>query len=353
MSPQQVLALDGPPFETKNPAMARVLAMAQRVGPSDTSILLLGETGVGKEWMARAIHAASPRAQGPLVAVNCAALPAQLLESELFGHEAGAFTGAIKARRGYFELAAGGTLLLDEIAEMSTHLQAKLLRALQEHSIQRLGGEREVRLDVRVIASTNRDLETAMTAGQFRRDLYYRLAVVTLTLPPLRERAEDIPVLARHYFEHFRASLRRTDLRDVDTTALAALVAYPWPGNVRELINVMERAVLLSSGPAIGCDDLPVEVADLERQASRRQTDRQRAGDTDPLAIADLLREPLLRASREVQTRFEREYLVNLLTQTAGHVGRAAERAGIDPRTLYNKMREHGLDKSEFRKPRD
>jgi DNA-binding NtrC family response regulator len=333
-------SLDAPPFVSRNPATASVLALARRVARSDSTLLLLGETGVGKEWLARAIHAQSARAAGPFVVVNCAAVPEALLESELFGHEAGAFTGALRVRRGYFELAHGGTLFLDEIGEMSPHLQAKLLRALQERLVQRLGAEREIPVDVRLMASTNRDLEEAMRAGTFRRDLYYRLAVIRLTLPPLRERLEDLPALAEHYLEHFRAALRRPEVGGMAPDTLEALLAYRWPGNVRELINVLERAVLLSEGGPIARADLPEEIA---RASSGHEPARAAASSAASLELAPWLDQPLARATRELQDAFERRYLERALDQAGGHLGRAAEIAGISPRTLYNKLRRLGL----------
>jgi DNA-binding NtrC family response regulator len=326
-------SLDAPPFVSKSPAAAAVLALARRVAKSDSTLLLLGETGVGKEWLARAIHAQSTRARGPFVVVNCAAVPEPLLESELFGHEPGAFTGALRARRGYFELADGGTLFLDEIGEMSPHLQAKLLRALQERVVQRLGSERELAVDVRLMASTNRDLEDAMRSGSFRRDLYYRLAVICLTLPPLRERLEDLPALADHYLAHFRVALRRPEVEGLAADTLDALLAYRWPGNVRELINVLERAVLLSEGGPLLRTDLPEEIA----RASATPAG-EGAGRTDAADFAPFLELPLHQASSELQDSFERRYLTRLLERTGGHLGRAAELAGVSPRTLYNKL---------------
>jgi two-component system response regulator AtoC len=325
-----------------SPVMQRFIALARRVVSTDSSLLILGETGVGKESVGRAIHADGPRAGGPFIAVNCAALPESLLESELFGHEEGAFTGASRARRGYFEIAHGGTLFLDEVGEMPAHVQVKLLRALQERTIQRVGGERPVRVNVRVMAATNRNLEAEVKARRFRDDLYYRLAVVTLTIPPLRERREDIPRLVRHYLDHFRAHLGRP-VRALAPEALKAMEAYAWPGNVRELINVVERAVLLSTGPEVGPADLPPGLTGALPGTG---------GGSDPwLAVRrdGWLERPLHELKHDLVGALERRYLGEMLRATRGRVGEAARRAGLSERALYGLMRRHGLDKRAFR----
>ncbi|MBE0567924.1 MAG: sigma 54-interacting transcriptional regulator, partial [Krumholzibacteria bacterium] len=247
-------------FVSRSESMQQFMATARRVVNSASSLLVLGETGVGKERLARAIHQDGPRGSGPFLAVNCGALPETLLESELFGHERGAFTGATRARRGYFELAHGGTIFLDEIAEMPLHLQVNLLRVLEDRRVQRLGAESGLSVDVRIMAATNRDLEEEVRARRFRADLYYRLAVVSLTLPPLRQRREDVPDLVDNYLHHFSRALGRPAAA-VQPDAMAALVRYDWPGNVRELINVVERAVLLAPHAEIGPADLPRAIA--------------------------------------------------------------------------------------------
>ena len=274
--------------------MQRFLALARRVVASDSALLILGETGVGKERVARAIHAESPRAAGPFLAVNCGALAESLLESELFGHEEGAFTGATRAHRGYFEIAHRGTIFLDEIGEMPRHVQVKLLRVLEDRHVLRVGGERPVKVDVRVMAATNRDLEADLASKRFRSDLYYRLAVVTLTLPSLRERREDIRPLVRHYVEYFRALLGRP-VTGVSDQAMAALSAYDWPGNVRELINVMERAVLLAHGATLSEADLPPGIVSRAAKAGEAVEGRPQADDrwldrTLAEALYDLMR---------------------------------------------------------------
>ena len=243
-------------FASRSSAMRELLDLADRVARSDASLFIFGETGVGKEWLARAIHGASNRGAGPFVAVNCAAVPENLLESELFGHEKGAFTGAVRAHRGHFEMAHHGTLFLDEIADMPIHLQSKLLRVLQERKIQRLGAERTLAIDVRVMAATNRDLQRTIDDRLFREDLYYRLSVVALEVPPLKRRREDVAPLIHGYLERFALQLGRAGMQ-IRQDALDALEAYDWPGNVRELINVMERAVLLCRGTVITPVDLP------------------------------------------------------------------------------------------------
>jgi DNA-binding NtrC family response regulator len=255
-------------FASLSPRMQAFMALARKVVDADSSLLLLGETGTGKEWFARAVHKEGPRSAGPFVAVNCGAFPESLFESELFGHEQGAFTGASRAHKGYFEQAEGGTLFLDEIGELPLHLQVKLLRVLEDRRVQRLGAERSFRVDIRLLVATHRDLEREVEAGRFREDLFYRLAVVTLPIPPLRERAEDIPDLFASYLEFFRAALNRP-IYGVQKTALEALARYRWPGNVRELINVVERAVLLSPGPEIGLTDLPITISSQAAAAFR------------------------------------------------------------------------------------
>jgi transcriptional regulator with GAF, ATPase, and Fis domain len=234
----------------------------RRLVASDSNLLILGETGVGKEWLARAVHNEGPRSGGPFLAVNCAALPDALLESELFGHERGAFTGAVRAHRGAFELAHRGTLFLDEVGELPLPLQAKFLRVIEERRITRLGGERAFGVDVRVMAATNRDLEAEVRARRFRADLYYRLGVVALTLPPLRDRVEDVPGLAASALRAAEARVGRPGL-SIEPEAMAALVAYAWPGNVRELRNVIERAALLAPGDRLSLADFPRAISAL------------------------------------------------------------------------------------------
>lgn len=335
-------------FITSSSAMAGFLAEAGRVAASDSSLLILGETGVGKERLARAIHNEGPRRAGPFLAVNCAALPEQLLESELFGHEMGAFTGAVRSRRGYFELAHRGTLFLDEIAEIPPHLQVKLLRFLQDRRLYPLGAEESIGVDVRVMAATNRDLPAEMSAGRFRADLFYRLGVVTLTVPPLRERREDIETLAVSYVEHFRVRTGRP-ASGIEPDAVAALIRYPWPGNVRELINVIERAVLLCTGTAISIRDLPLPIAGVMPSPNPEPPPRAAAEIDTGRPSPSSCTLPWAAARRQALHAFEDNYFRTLLLHSGGRIGEAARIAAIDPRSLYEKIKRLGLRKVDFR----
>jgi len=334
-------------FASASESMNRLLATARRLAQSDSSLLILGETGVGKEWLARAIHAESRRAAGPFIAVNCAAVPETLLESELFGHDRGAFTGAVRSRRGRFELAHGGTLFLDEVAEAPPHIQVKLLRVLQDHTIQRLGSEKSLEVDVRLMAATNRDPAEEIAAGRLRSDLYYRLGVVVLRVPPLRERREDIELLARSYLERFRTRLVR-DVKGIDAQAVAALMGYAWPGNVRELINVMERAVLLCTGPEITVADLPDEIG-RGTQAGAPPATAPAVARAPRWVATDGGFRPLHEVRAEALAAVECDYLKDVLRASGGRVGEAARRAGLNPRALYDRMRRYGLRKEAFR----
>jgi DNA-binding NtrC family response regulator len=336
-------------FISESPTMRAFMGTVQRLLQSDTSLLILGETGVGKERLARAIHAEGPRSSGPFVAVNCGALPEALLESELFGHEEGAFTGATRSRRGAFELAHSGVIFLDEVGDMPLHLQVKLLRVLQEHEVRRVGAENGFAVDLRVMAASNRDLEAEVEAGRFRRDLYYRLSVVTLAIPPLRDRREDIVPLAESYVDYLRPRIG-SDVSGMGAEALAAMEEYDWPGNVRELINVVERAMLLCEGGQIGCGDLPVAIA---KNTAVPAAARSR-GDAAALAglSPELLRRPLREVRAEIVERFERAYITAMLRETGGRVGETAQRAGIEARSLYDKMNQYGFRKENFRPSR-
>ena len=302
-----------------DPRMHAVLERARRYAATDACVLITGESGTGKEMIARFLHRHSRRAQGPFVAVNCAAIPDHLLESELFGHERGAFTGAVARRVGRFEEANSGTLLLDEISEMEPRLQAKLLRAIQEREIDRLGGTRAVPIDLRLIATSNRDLERAIAEGAFREDLLFRLNVLALQLPPLRERPQDVEALARHFAAKLAAANGLPD-RPLTATALARLRALPWRGNVRELENCIHRAVVLAQGAAI-------DVADIEPAGPGPRVDA-----TGP--APDLVG----RTVAEV----ERLLIVDTLRHTLGNRTHAAGILGISIRTLRNKLREYG-----------
>jgi two-component system, NtrC family, response regulator AtoC len=331
-------------FVTSSPLMERLLDLSRRVAHSDSSLLILGETGVGKEWLAKAIHNEGRRSSSPFIAINCAAVPDSLLESELFGHERGAFTGAMRSRRGHFELAHGGTIFLDEIGDMSPTLQAKLLRVLQERKIQRVGSESVIEVDVRIMAATNRDLEEAMQAKAFRPDLYYRLGVVNLTIPPLRTRREDVPFLAQSYLSRFRQRLGR-QIHSLSEDATAALSSYDWPGNVRELINVIERAVLLCHGPDITLEDLPDNIARGARSEHSGGTFLEHATRFPEAWLEKHLKD----ARQELIDAFERAYLIAQLERHHGKIGETALAAGLDPRSIYDKMKRLGLTKDDFK----
>jgi len=334
-------------FVSDSPVMQLFLRLARKVVHSDSSVLVLGETGVGKERLARAIHAEGPRASGPFMAVNCGALPESLLESELFGHEEGAFTGASRARRGYFELAHGGTLFLDEIGEIPAHTQVRLLRVLDEGRIYRVGGEKPITVDVRAMAATNKNIEAEMEAGRFRSDLFFRLAVVTLTVPPLRDRREDIAHLVQSYLEHFRVQTGKP-VTSVSGEAMSLLTRYDWPGNVRELINTIERAVLFCTSDEIGAQDLSTRVLEAVRRTDRATGNLIDAGHSINLPEA-LLVKSISEARRSVVAAFETSYLSELLRSTGGQIRETARLARLNERSLYDLMKKHGLRKEDFK----
>jgi two-component system, NtrC family, response regulator AtoC len=312
---ENVIGASGPMLET--------FKTVARVAPTRSTVLLQGESGTGKELIARAIHHNSDRAQLPFVAMDCAALPETLLESELFGHERGAFTGAAGLKRGLFEAARGGTCFLDEIGDVSPAVQSHLLRVLQEHEIKRVGGTEPIRVDVRVIAASNKHLEALVRAHKFREDLFYRLSVVTIRLPPLRERVEDIPLLAEFFLRKFAREMAK-QVERIAPEAMALLTAYPWPGNVREVEHAIERAVILTQNPTILPEDLP---AAFQAPPAGR-----------PAAEAQVL--PL----REI----ERRHLLFALARAQGNRKRAAEWLGITRRTLYRMAARHGLNLSSL-----
>jgi len=308
----------------ESPAMQETVRSAQRIAKSKGTVLVTGESGTGKERIAQMIHQESNRASAPFVRVNCAALSENLLESELFGHEKGAFTGAIKSREGRFELADGGTLLLDEIGEISPALQAKLLRVLEEEEFERVGGTATIKVDVRVIATTNRDLAAEVKAGRFREDLYYRLHVLPIHVAPLRERSKDVLPLARHFLTHF-ARTQGTNELTLSTAAEQKLLQWTWPGNVRELENVLQRAVVLSQGTTI-------EPTDIAFGAATGPVGVLQGGVASiPAALPALANRPL--------ADIEREAILETLASTGGNKTEAARRMGVSARTLSNKMK--------------
>jgi len=308
--------------------MRRAFEMADRVAPTDSTVLILGESGTGKDLLAQEIHARSPRAAKPFVAVNCAALPETLIESELFGYERGAFTGAAQQKKGKFELAHGGTLFLDEIGDMNPVTQAKVLRALENRLIERLGGTQSIPVDVRVISATHRNLPAEIRAGKFREDLYYRLRVVTIELPSLREHKEDISVLADQFLQVHGSRLGRT--ARLSREALAAIERYDWPGNVRELKNALERSLVLCRGDEIGAADLPEEVAAGEALVGKASNDGADVG----LGENDF---------REAKHKFEIAYLTKQLASHRWNVSRTAATIGLHRQSLQEKLRELGI----------
>ena len=315
------------------PALRDVLARVEQVAQTSSTVLLRGETGTGKEMVARAIHINSAREAKPFVRVNCAALAPGVLESELFGHEKGSFTGAVARRLGRFELADGGTLFLDEVGDLPADVQVKLLRVLQEREFERVGGSETVKVDVRVVSATHRDLEKQIADGTFREDLYYRLNVFPITLPPLRERPSDIPLLAEHFVQKYAPGAGK-NVRGIDASAAVALAAYPWPGNVRELENVIERALILTRGPE-------VTAADLEF------TRRTPAAAAAPAAAAPAASARPTDGARPLSERLheqERAAIVAAIDGAQGNIAHAARALGINRSTLYYRMRKHGLE---------
>ncbi len=319
-------------------------AVLERVSDTPTTVLITGESGTGKELVARALHENSSRRDKPFIKVNCAAIPRDLMESELFGYERGAFTGAVGSKPGRFELANGGSLFLDEIGSIPIEMQVKLLRALQESEFERVGGIKTIRVDVRLVAATNSDLRKEIELGTFRDDLYYRLNVIPIRLPPLRERVEDIPLLAAHFLQKFNARLSKS-LQGISEDAEALLMNYPWHGNIRELENVIERAVLFADGTRIEEADLPDEVRE------QLAAPRPRAS-TPPTTSADgqqLTSEGLKERVKAAMTRLERELIQRALDQTSGNVTHAARLLKISRKGLQLKMKELGLREREER----
>jgi two-component system, NtrC family, response regulator HydG len=311
---------------TRSQRMGEVLRIVERVAPTPSSVLVLGESGTGKELVARAIHERSGRVERPFVPIHCGALPREVLESELFGHEKGAFTGAVGSKPGLIELADGGTLFLDEIGDMEPDSQVKLLRVLETGMFFRVGGTRPRRVDVRLVAATNRDLAAAMKTGQFREDLYYRINTITVNLPPLRDRREDVTLLAQHFLE----TNATYGLKRLSPAALAAFEAYAWPGNVRELLHAIQRGAILCKGDEITPADLPPEVAGGAVAASGATAAAGTPGGGNTLET------------------MERQHIIGTLRQVGGHRGKAAALLGIDPKTLYRKILGYQITPAEL-----
>jgi two-component system, NtrC family, response regulator AtoC len=317
-APPQVAEIEG-----KSPRMLEVYKLVARVAPTSATVLVVGESGTGKELVARAIHSHSTRAARPFVPVNCTALSESLLESELFGHAKGAFTGAVAAKRGLFELADGGTMFLDEIGDMGPKMQAQLLRTLQDGEVRPVGGAEPLRVDVRIVCATNKDLEAEVRGGRFREDLYFRINVVTIKLPPLRERTGDVPILVAHFLAKIARRERRPPA-SVSSEALEILRRYAWPGNVRELENVIERAVAVAKGNVVLPSDLPGEL--------------HGAPPAPPAGIIE---------DRPTLAELERRYIALVLSECGGNKKKAAERLGIDRRTLYRALDRSGAGGAE------
>ncbi len=318
----------------KSPAMREVYRLLEQAAGLDITVLLTGETGTGKELAARAIHYHSGRKERRFVPVNCGALPAELVESELFGHARGSFTGATGAKAGLFEEASGGTLFLDEVGELPLPVQVKLNRALQEREIRRVGDNAPIEVDVRVIAATHRDLKAEAAAGRFREDLFYRLHVFPVRLPPLRERREDVPLLAGHFLEKHARAFRR-EVSGFTPEAVRTLTGYPWPGNVRELENAVERAVAVAAGPEVDVRDLPPELKGTPEGA---------------LPAEVLARMPYREVVESARDRVSREYLVALMREFGGNVTRAAERAGVERESLHRLLKRYGIRSDDFKR---
>jgi two-component system, NtrC family, response regulator AtoC len=325
----------------QSPSLLDLYAVLDRVADTPTTVLVSGESGTGKELVARALHENSSRHDKPFIKVNCAAIPRDLMESELFGYERGAFTGAVGSKPGRFELASGGTLFLDEIGSIPVEMQVKLLRALQESEFERVGGVKTIRVDVRLVAATNTDLKKEIAAGGFREDLYYRLNVVPMRLPPLRERREDIPLLVSHFVRKFDARLRK-NVTGIEPEALSVLLEHPWPGNIRELENVIERAVLFCDGDALRPADLPSELHRTPEPPLAAPATKAPAPASQP---TDGLKEQV----KAAMSRLERELIVKALEQTGSNVTHAARLLKISRKGLQLKMKELGLRERDER----
>jgi DNA-binding NtrC family response regulator len=309
-------------------AMRKVFDLIEKVSQSDITVLIQGESGTGKELVAGEIHHRSSRFRKPFITMNCAALPENLIESELFGHEKGAFTGAVKQRKGKFEMAHEGTIFLDEIGDMSLNTQSKVLRVLQEKKFERLGGNETLEVDARIISATHKDLLSEMEKGNFRQDLYYRLKVIDITIPPLRERREDIPILVEHYIKEF-AERHNKEVQGIDPDALKQIMEFHWPGNVRQLVNILERAVVLAARPILRTEDLPEDL-------------NIRSGFSEGF-LDELMHLPFKEAKERITTHFMKEYLTRKLHNNQGNISHTAAELGIHRQSLQMMLRRLGI----------
>lgn len=313
----------------------QIRELVQQAGPTNATVFITGENGTGKELVARLVHEQSKRRKGPFVAVNCAAIPENLIESELFGHEKGSFTGAVSRKRGKFEVAHNGTLFLDEVADLSLAAQAKILRAIQELKVERVGAEESLDVDVRIIAATNKDMKQLVDSGEFREDLFYRLHVVPISVPPLRERREDIPILAEHFLKLFELQIlgEETGIRKFNPEAIQRLSNFAWPGNIRQFRNVIQRIVVFAEGPEIGIDDVDAALAEEKRDQHRFLEKRGELSEFYNLSLND------------AKDQFERLYLVQKLEESDYNITRAATAMGVYPSNLHGKMKKFGIEK--------
>jgi len=343
----------------RNARMREIYAIIEKIAPTNTTVVIEGETGTGKEVVAQSIHNLSPRAKGPLIIFDCGAVPPNLIESELFGHEKGSFTGAVMTRQGLFELADSGTLFLDELGELPIDLQPKLLRALEQREVRRVGSSKSIKVDVRIIAATNRNLETEVREGRFRQDLFYRLSVVRLHLPALRERPDDIPLLVSHFLKsqkYNRGTNGETRVKAVSPSGFACLQAYEWPGNVRELVNVVERAVSFSDSEIIQPDDLPEHIRDARPRSMRPQTAESMyllGGGNTPMPTLEAPRPSAELIGGDVTFKdakerwvssFERDYIISLLKRHGGNISHAAREADIDRKYFRKLMKKYEIE---------
>lgn len=328
--------------------LLQVLEMVKKVATTDANVIIYGESGTGKELIARCLHRNSLRSKEPFVPVDCAALPETLLETELFGNEKGAFTGAFATRQGLFEMANRGTIFFDEIGELSPNLQAKLLRVLQERQVRRVGGRQFIDVDVRVVCATNRDIPKAIQEKKFREDLYYRLNVISLSLPPLRDRGDDTQLLLEHFLKKF-SMVYKKPVKRFGEGVMQRLCAYSWPGNVRELMNIVERAVSLCEGEAVFLEHLPLEEMEERQQFPAAPVRDLPARDVrDAKEAAASGETPLKEAKKEAASSLERDYLIDLLKRTGGNISQAAREAKVDRKTIHRMLKKHGLSAAEF-----